>query len=273
MEELEQNNILREGQRSRKKMIIAGIPIGIVVLIIALIVIFNLPNANCFDERQNGNETGVDCGGSCIPCGVKYAKDLEIIGTPTILEVTNDISEIVAKVRNPNSEYGVMFDYQIKLSDSFGQVKNTINAQSFIYPSNTKYLIIPKVLVKKSEIAKVELVFNQNSFQWFATNKTPKDLFSIYDVQTQFLEDAKNPGYLKTTGKINNKMSFDFSSVNLTILVYSKIGELLNAVETNLDSLSSNSTQQFEYIWMTYFPNLQQANLNRVEVYADALMK
>lgn len=98
-------------------------------------------------------------------------------------------------------------------------------------------------------------------------------MFGVYDVQTQFLEDAKNPGYLKVVGKINNKMSYNFSSVNMTILVYSKIGELLNAVETQLDGLNSNTTEQFEYTWMTHFPNLQQTNLNRIEIYPDALME
>jgi len=273
MEELEQNNILRENQRNRKKMTIIAIPIGIIVLMIALVVIFNLPNASCFDERQNGNETGIDCGGSCVACGIKYARNLEIIGEVSILEVTSDAIETIVRVRNPNTEYGVKFDYQVKFLDSFGQIKDTVNAQSFIYPSSAKYLVIPKIEGKKSEIVKAEVIFNEESFQWFASNKTSKDLFGVYDVQTQFLEDAKNPGYLKVVGKINNKMSYNFSSVNMTILVYSKIGELLNAVETQLDGLNSNTTEQFEYTWMTHFPNLQQTNLNRVEIYPDALME
>ena len=273
MEELEKNNILREGQRSRKKMIIAGVPIGILALIIVLIVIFNMPSASCLDGRQNGNETGVDCGGSCVACGIKYAKDLEMIGAISVLEVTDDTIETVAKVRNPNTEYGLKFDYQIKLSDSLGQVIKIVNGQSFIYPSSAKYLVIPKIEIKKSEAAKAEIVFDKSSFEWFASNKTPKDLFGVYDLQTQFLEDAKNPGYLKTTGKINNKMSYNFPSVDLTILVFSKTGELLYAAQTKLDGLKSNATQQFEYIWMTYFPNIQQTNLSRVEVYPDALME
>lgn len=117
MEGLEQNNILRENQRNRKKMIIIAIPIGIIVLMIALVVVFNLPNASCFDERQNGNETGIDCGGSCVACGIKYARDLEIIGEVSILEVTSDAIETIVRVRNPNVEYGVKFDYQVKFLD------------------------------------------------------------------------------------------------------------------------------------------------------------
>lgn len=273
MEDLEQNNILRENQRNRKKMTIIGIPIGILLLIIILIAILNMPSADCFDNKQNGDETGIDCGGSCVACGVKYARDLEVIGEVSVLEVASDIIETVVRVRNPNTEYGVKFKYQINFLDSFGQIKNTVNNQSFIYPSSAKYLVIPKIEMKKSEIAKAEIVFNKESFEWFASNKTSKDLFSIYDVQTQFLQDAKNPGYLKVVGKINNKMSYNFQSVDLTILVYSKIGALLNAVETKLDNLSNNSTQLFEYVWMTHFPDLQQTNLNKIEIYPDALME
>jgi len=75
------------------------------------------------------------------------------------------------------------------------------------------------------------------------------------------------------TGKINNKMSNGFPLIDLTILVYSKTGELLNAVETELNNLLGNSTQQLEYTWMTSFPNIQQSNLNKIEIYPDALIE
>jgi hypothetical protein len=270
---LEQNNILREGQRSWKKMIIMSIPIGIIVLVIALIVVFNLPNATCTDGKQNGNETGIDCGGSCVVCAVKNAKNLEVIIQPTALEVGTNFIAIAAKIRNSNTGYGVKFNYQINFLDSFGQIKNTIKDKSFIYPSSAKFLIIPKLEMKKTDFARMEFIFDQNSFEWFASNKTSKDLFSVYDVQAQFLEDAKNPGYMKVTGKINNKMSNSFPLIDLTILVYSKTGELLNAVETELNNLLGNSTQQLEYTWMTSFPNIQQSNLNKIEIYPDALME
>lgn len=270
---LEQNDILREGQRSRKKMIIVSMPIGIIILIILIFVIINRPKATCADGKQNGNEIGVDCGGSCIVCAVKNAKNLEIITQPVALDMGSDFIAVAAKIRNSNTGYGVKFDYQINFLDSFGQVKNTVKNKSFIYPSSAKFLVIPKIEMKKADFARMELIFDQNSFEWFISNKTSKDLFGVYDVQAQFLEDAKNPGYMKVIGKINNKMSNSFSSVDLTIMVYSKTGELLNAVETELNNLLGNSTQQLEYTWMTYFPNLQQVNLNRIEIYPDALME
>ncbi|HNW96270.1 MAG TPA: hypothetical protein PLQ44_00805 [Candidatus Paceibacterota bacterium] len=270
---LEQNNILREGQRSRKKIIIATVPIFGLILIIALVFIINLPNATCFDGKQNGNETGVDCGGSCVTCAIKNAKSLEIVSQPVALDVGSDFIAISAKIRNSNVGYGVKFTYQINFLDSFGQIKNTISDNSYIYPSSAKFLVIPKVEMKKTDFSRMEIVFDQNSFEWFASEKTSKDLFSIYDVQAQFLEDAKNPGYLKVTGKINNKMTNSFPLVDVVILVYSKTGELLNAVKTGINNLSGNTTQQFEYTWMAYFPNLQQSNLNKIEVYPDSLMQ
>jgi len=270
---LEQNNILREGQRGRKKIMIAGIPIGIIVLIILIFLVINRPKANCFDGKQNGDETGIDCGGSCVVCAVKNAKNLEIITQPIALDVGSDFIAISAKVRNSNTGYGVKFNYQINFLDSFGQIKNTVKDKSFIYPSSTKFLVIPKLEMKKTDFFRMELIFDENSFEWFASSKTSKDLFSVYDIQAQFLEDAKNPGYMKVTGKINNKMSNNFPSIDLTILVYSKTGELLNAAETELNNLLGNSTQQFEYTWMTSFPNIQQVNLNKIEIYPDVLIE
>ncbi len=269
---LEQNNILREGQRSRKKIVIALVPISVLIVIIALFFIINLPKADCFDGKQNGKETGIDCGGSCVVCAIKNAKNLEVVSQPVALSVGNDFIAISTKIRNSNVGYGVKFAYQINFLDSFGQIKNTITDKSYIYPASAKFLVVPKVEMKATDFSRIEVVFDQSSFEWFASDKTSKDLFGVYDVQAQFLEDAKSPGYLKVTGKINNKMTNSFPLVDMVILVYSKTGELLNVVKTEINNLSGSATQQFEYTWMAHFPNLQQSNLNKIEIYPDSLM-
>ena len=46
--------------------------LAILVSLIWLVYSFEFkPAPNCFDGKKNQEETGIDCGGSCISCEVK----------------------------------------------------------------------------------------------------------------------------------------------------------------------------------------------------------
>src|SRR3990167_7474792 len=52
----------------RLQVIVFGILIFLAVAAAAYTIWFAIPSSTCFDSRQNSEETGVDCGGSCQPC-------------------------------------------------------------------------------------------------------------------------------------------------------------------------------------------------------------
>src|SRR3970282_2599305 len=57
----------------------------------------------CFDARQNGDEAGVDCGGSCqLLCG---AESLPLLtkGDPRVLTLATSTYQVVALIGNANA--------------------------------------------------------------------------------------------------------------------------------------------------------------------------
>ena len=53
--------------RTKRKIIFALVALIILAIIIAIptFVFLNTRKVSCFDKVQNGDETGVDCGGTC----------------------------------------------------------------------------------------------------------------------------------------------------------------------------------------------------------------
>lgn len=267
-EELIKNYVARERKRKAKKFTIIIFPIGIVLLVLLILLIPTFSRSSCFDNEKNGQEEGVDCGGDCIPCGIKNAEPLKLISVDNLAE-TDDFSGVLFKVKNNNTDYGNEFDYKIVIKDSLGQELFSSEGSSFIYPSTVKYIVHPKISLKKSEMNRIQVDFSEGD--WFEADINPSRLFSVVETKGVRIEDASQPGYLKVTGRLVNRITSPFKEVDLVILLYSKTGEVLAAAQTQIFNLESAEIRDFEYTWLNYFPGIEQVDLNRIEVYPDAL--
>jgi len=92
----------------------------------------------CFDARQNGTETGIDCGGGCAPCGQKYAQD---IGVDSIARFAagDTRTVVVAYLENPNREFGFKdVTYTITATDKNGMTIKASSDHIFLYDRSSK---------------------------------------------------------------------------------------------------------------------------------------
>ena len=75
------------------------------------------PTPTCFDGRQNGTETGVDCGGGCEQVCRAQAVELKILWS-RVFEVTHGVYTAAAMVENANLDAGVaVLPYSFRLVD------------------------------------------------------------------------------------------------------------------------------------------------------------
>lgn len=81
----------------------------------------------CTDGTQNGDETGVDCGGSCAACPVFPITDLPLSSTGTPNNGGNCLT-FTTTITETKSSTGEGFDYEIKLSDKNSSYYNSGNS-------------------------------------------------------------------------------------------------------------------------------------------------
>lgn len=125
-----------------KQFIYGGIFLAIIILIfIGIYFIYFRSVATCFDNKQNGNENGLDCGGGCTSCEIKYAKDLKLSWVKSF-SATGSSSILIAEIKNQNANYGVSeFSYNLDIYDKSVKKIKTVSDRSFIYAGDTKYLV------------------------------------------------------------------------------------------------------------------------------------
>ena len=96
------------------------------------------PTPTCFDNRQNGTETGIDCGGGCTPCAQKYAQDIEV---DSIIKFASGDARtvVIAYLKNPNDAYGFRdVLYTITAKDVSGQTIGSTSDHLFMYDRSAK---------------------------------------------------------------------------------------------------------------------------------------
>src|SRR3989344_3674037 len=88
----------------RKSFLIIFIFLGLFI-VVASIIFYSQPAPSCSDKKQNQDEKGIDCGGSCkaicqeltIPLKVEWVRPFQI---------ASGVASVAAYVTNPNAKLG-----------------------------------------------------------------------------------------------------------------------------------------------------------------------
>jgi hypothetical protein len=127
-----------------RKQIIYGLIIFLIFFSIFLFVFLKFRKpviATCFDGKKNQGEEGIDCGGPCPPCEIKYAEPLKIY--PTKYLVYSNSIDIVGLLENPNKNLALKkIKYYFEIYDLNRILKATTTLkETTLEPETKKYLL------------------------------------------------------------------------------------------------------------------------------------
>jgi len=151
--------------RLRKQLIIAFIFLGILIVLGGGIYLAVKPNPTCFDNKKNGGETGIDCGGSCISCDLKNNPPLSVKTEPVILTAANNKVNLYFQLINSSNEWGAeKFTYHLILTGPNNE-KQQLDYTDFILPHEVKTFILPQLDINFIPQS-AELNIDKNTIIW-----------------------------------------------------------------------------------------------------------
>ncbi|MGB9763310.1 MAG: peptidoglycan-binding domain-containing protein [Minisyncoccia bacterium] len=152
-------------KRTRKQIVIALIFFSLVFSLTGFIVITHQPKPTCFDNKQNQNEEGVDCGGPCIPCDLKNNPPISIKTEPKFITALPNQIHIFFTLLNSDNEWGLKsFNYTLTLSGPNKETQ-TITQTDFLPPHSVRTFILPLVKTNFTP-QQIKLDLDQKSFVW-----------------------------------------------------------------------------------------------------------
>lgn len=230
---------------SRRKTTI-GLSILIIILAVAvsvyLLVFYKAPT--CFDAIQNGDETGVDCGGSCRRlCQSAFLPAKISWGGGKFEKVSEGYYNVAAYIENPNTNGAALnVPYKFTLYDNKG-IYITERKGRTVIPAQRSILVFePAVSVLKRIPAKVTFEFLQPPV-WFKAH----DRLQSLAIGTKKYSEDTNSSTLQVT--LMNKGLTPINNILVGAVLYDLDGNAIGFSQTRLDGLGANSQDVAPFTW------------------------
>jgi hypothetical protein len=235
----------------RKQLIYGGLTFIVIALAIGLPIYYKyFDNApTCFDNKRDGDETGVDCGGSC-----QQACSDQIVPEPITIwsqafPVANGIYNLVAYVQNPNVSYiAEPTQYVFRVYDKDNILIGVREGYADIPPTKTFPIFEQGFDAGYRVPAKVFFAFQEEP-SWQKYNGTKPEL----DISDQTILTSTSTQ--KVTAQLTNKTVQDYQNVEVDALVYDGTGNAMAASRTFVKDLPGTGQDFLIFTWPQAFPS------------------
>lgn len=238
--------------RKRKQIIIISIlALALILLLVGAYFKWFYQGATCFDAKQNQNEGGIDCGGSCaMSCERLTIRDIEAQWAQAI-ELKDNHYDLVAKIVNPNPNYGLsLIRYTFKVLDEAGALLLEQKGKDFILPGESKYLIESNLALSVSP-AKIELTIDKVSKEdWLKLSQDYQapEIY-IHDKLVQPLPDNKEGA--QASGIIKNNSNYDFEKILVAIILFDENDKIIGVNKTEARTVLAGEDRYFSALWFS----------------------
>jgi hypothetical protein len=226
------------------------------IVLAFLVVVIGVPGyflfyrtPTCSDGKQNGDETGIDCGGSCSRLCAPDALPLLSRGDSRIITVASNTYEVLALFKNPNPSASIYrANYTIRIYDQNRRTPIRIIEGSTYIPKDSPVAIFEGPFTESSStpVAAV-LEWSTSTMVWEKDAKPSPDI-SVLDTA---LAETEAPR-LEASARNNSLRSA--SNVEFVAVIYDESGNVMASSKTYLDTLPAGATQSIIFSWPRPFP-------------------
>lgn len=233
----------------KRKLIVNLLLIFLVVLPMGYLLYTKVkPVPDCFDRRKNGNEVGIDCGGSCQLYCPYEKKDLVVVFSRA-QKITDGLYNVVALVENKNTDaFSPIIQYKFKLYDEHNIPIAIRDGQTYINPNTRQVVFEGGVNVGRHEVGRVVFEFTK-PIVWLHTDLGSYVLpINSGEPNYRFLNEKPMLNYV-----LENTGYETIPSGNSTVVVYDTDNNAIAFSNTIMDQMKSFEKQQIVFSWPKTF--------------------
>jgi hypothetical protein len=238
---------MNEWSRRRKRIVLAIVTLALLVLVglPALFLFYKAPS--CSDGRQNGDEAGIDCGGSCQLLCKAESLPLILKGDPRILSVSTTTYQVVALVENANTDAEIyQAGYTLKLyGASSGAIPiKIIEGEAFVPKGSVFSIFEGPITIEESGLpTRAVLEWDQGSLVWQKEVRTYPKL-EVKDIKLSREETAP-----RLEAVVQNLSLENVANIDLTAVLSDASGNIFAASKTFIDALAAGSESPIVFTW------------------------
>ncbi len=229
---------------STKRRLLYGGGFILIVSLISFLLAWNFfyKAPTCNDGKKNGDEKGIDCGGSCKSLCSNDALAPVVLWSK-IFNISGDVYSVVAFVENPNinSENNAA-KYQFRIYDTDNQLV-TIREGVTSIPKNKKFAVFETQIVIKNSKPK------STDFRFISFAPWQKNTEKEPEISLKYSAINSTTTIPNITGTVINQSLKNIPKIELVVLVLDNKENAVAASRTFVDNLARNSSQDFVFTW------------------------
>jgi len=197
----------------------------------------------CFDNKQNQDERGVDCGGMCDrPC-IGETQDLEVLWSRA-LSIGDGYYDVASKLNNPNSKAKLKeFEYTITIYGQGGENIYSVDKTSYADAGERFLVFEPNVYLGDKIPVKTEIKIHE-PLDWLqsevetVTVKTGKKELSHTEVSSRLNVLLQNTGFVG-----------EYDNLEIFAVVSDITGTPIGVSQTYVDALPAREDKNIFFTW------------------------
>lgn len=203
----------------------------------------------CTDGKQNGDETGVDCGGSCALACVNQVDQISILWSRAF-EVVPGRYNAVAYLENHNNNTAVdRISYRFRFADKDNVYIGKREGTTYVPPSGKFAVFEPAVDMGNSIPIYTTFEFTETPV-WVQVPEKEVDQLKVLISDIKLTGEDTSPALSAT---IKNDSLFKIPEVNVIALLYDETGNAVSVSRTYLDVLHREESTDINFTWIEPF--------------------
>jgi hypothetical protein len=224
-----------------------------VSILIAVFIVFAIliayPYFNraptCSDGRQNGTETGVDCGGSCKLACIAEIDPISISWSRSFKVVPGRYNAVAYLINHNPNKVVEKVNYRFRFADENNVYIGKREGSTFVPPAG-KFAIFESAIDMGNSIP-VYTSFEFTSVPvWTQVDEEMVSQLNVTlgDIE---LENESTSPHLSAT--IKNNSLFIIPEVGVVAILYDAMGNAVSASRTFVDALSGQESKELNFTW------------------------
>jgi len=245
---------------AKRKFLYAGIPILFLVVVVGILgFLFFYENPTCFDGRQNGDETGVDCGGKCqLVCSAEAIDP--IVRWSRAFRVTGGVYNAVSYVENPNVNSSAnKVNYLFTFRDSKNVIIATRSGTVDIPKNKTFAIFEGPIDFGQTSPAKTEFYFTSD-IVW------SKDVSTVPDLSIKNNALSREDVAPRVDAFVENKSLNAVSNVEVVAIVFEDKDRAVGASRTLINRIPALGSTPIVFTWPRPFETGEESCAIPVDV-------
>lgn len=199
----------------------------------------------CADGRQNGTETGVDCGGSCLRACFFEADKASIIWTRSFLVVPGRYNA-VAYLENHNKSLAVSkIKYQFRFADEDNVYLGSRKGIAFIPPGRNFAIFEHGIELSNSTPVYTTFSFTEVP-NWISVPEIKINQLKLLVTDINLRNEKISPSLSAT---LKNDSLFSIPDVSIVVILYDSEHNAIAVSSTFLDQLSKEEEKIINFTW------------------------